>query len=490
MFVSPSYRILLATLALAAGLVVAFIPPAQAQDTPVSEEADRGNTSSIDPSSETRHAAPDTSHNGTRAHEDDATTTRPSNETSHASSSSPASDDASLDSIHDHEGSSDDSISDEELEALMRAFEEDQSATADSGAAPEAAPRRNVGAAIMNALNPEMSLILDVAASYFSDTPMQLGAHDPQRTGFTFQQLEMAFQANVDPYFLFRANLVFSEFGVEVEEAYAQTTSLPGRLQLRAGQFLSSFGRLNSTHPHTWNFLDQPMVNGKFFGGEGQRGLGAEASWLAPTPWYLEVIGSVMHGDGDCCARSFLGSGDTTIRGLQDFLYLVALKTMVPFNSDWSLTWGLSALLGPNSTGYKTRSEIYGTDLYLRYRPVASTNYSAFSLQVEVMHRRRQVPDDVLADTGLYAQAVWNINRRWETGLRYEWVGGSANDDLDPEWVGARQRTSIQGTFYPSHFSRIRLQGNHDAPSWRPRPIWSAMLGLEFVVGAHGAHDF
>ena len=59
-----------------------------------------------------------------------------------------------------------------------------------------------------------------------------------------------------------------AEFGVEVEEAYLTTLALPANLQVRASQFLTRFGRLNSTHPHAWDFTDQPLVNGRFFGGE------------------------------------------------------------------------------------------------------------------------------------------------------------------------------------------------------------------------------
>lgn len=379
-------------------------------------------------------------------------------------------------------------ISEDELEALMRAFEADQSGGVDDQSARS--DQRPAMAAIMSTLNPDIALTLDVSAAWFSDTPMQAGSHDPMRTGFTFNQLEVAFSANVDPYFLFRANLVFSQFGVELEEAYAQTTSLPGRLQLRAGQFLNRFGRLNPTHLHAWKFLDQPIMNGKFLGGEGNRGVGAEVSWLAPTPFYLEFVGSVMHPEGDCCARSFDGGEHGEITKFGDFLYLLSAKTLVPFNPSWSLSWGVSGLLGPNMTGHNNRTEIYGSDLYLRFKPVSSTRYTAFSIEAEFMHRRRQVADDILIDNGLYAQAVWNINRRWETGLRYEMVSGIEGDYLDPEWIDDRHRLSVQGTLYPSHFSRIRLQANYDNPTWRNDPIWAVILGLEFNVGAHGAHAF
>lgn len=154
----------------------------------------------------------------------------------------------------------------EELAAIEAALAADAEAV--EPAAKHAAPPRGRSSFL------EMSLILDVAAAWFSQPGEQLGAHDPQDTGLTFQQLEWHASANVDHLLRFESNLVFSRFGVEVEEAYVRTLSLPGGLQMRAGQFLIPFGRLNPSHPHSWNFLDQALVSGKFFGGEGSRGLG------------------------------------------------------------------------------------------------------------------------------------------------------------------------------------------------------------------------
>lgn len=393
-------------------------------------------------------------------------------------------------------GSAGDTLSDEEQRALEEALAADQDARDEeregSGQRDQSGADQDRGgfAAAIQSLNPEISFILDVAAAYFSEEPMQLGAHDPNRTGFTFQQLEMALGANVDPFFRFDANLVFSEFGVEVEEAYGTTLAIPGRLQFRYGQYLTAFGRLNRTHPHSWSFVDQPLVNGKFFGGEGSRGLGAEVSWLAPTPWYLELIASMNMAIGECCARSFFGGDNPGVRGVDDFLYTLAIKQFFDLSPDWGLQFGLSGQFGPNPTGLGNRSEIYGADLYLRYRPVDSTRRQALSLQVEVMHRRRQVPDDLLEDWGGYAQVVWNVTEQWETGARYGFVTGVDDDYLDDEWDDLRHRVSVQGTFYPSHFSRFRMQLSYDDPTWEPRPILAAMLSAEILVGAHGAHEY
>ena len=151
-------------------------------------------------------------------------------------------------------------------------------------------------------MNPDISVILDVAGAGFVGEPVQLGAHDPNTNGFNLQQLEMSIGKTVDPYFRFDGNIVFAQFGVEIEEAYATTLGLPGATQVRAGQFLTRYGRLNNTHPHTWDFVDQPLPNGRIFGGEGSRGLGVEGSILVPLPWYVEVLVSETMANGAATA--------------------------------------------------------------------------------------------------------------------------------------------------------------------------------------------
>ena len=249
-------------------------------------------------------------------------------------------------------------------------------------------------------------------------------------------------------------------------------------------------GRINASHPHAWSFADQPLVIGKFLGSEGSRGLGAEVSWLTPLPWYVMVVGSTTNPWGECCARSFFGGEDIPLSGPQDLLYTTAIKQFFAFSDDWSLFWGLSGQFGANPTGQGNRTEIYATDIYLRWRPVASADRMAVSLSAEGMTRRRQVPGDVLVDYGGFAQAVWSISPRWETGVRYEYVTGVEGDPLEDAWFEDRQRTSAQLTFYPSHFSRFRLQGNYDDPKWLSDPIWGAFLTAEVVVGSHGSHDY
>ena len=72
--------------------------------------------------------------------------------------------------------------------------------------------------------------------------------------------------------------------GIEVEEAFATTTSLPWNLQVKAGSFRSAFGRQNGQHLHVQDFTRRPLVNSAFLGTDGLRGPGLQVSWLTPLP--------------------------------------------------------------------------------------------------------------------------------------------------------------------------------------------------------------
>jgi hypothetical protein len=381
---------------------------------------------------------------------------------------------------------------------IDKALQADAAATSAAMPAVPAAPPQAGGGPLLQSMNPDIALITDVAVAWFSrDANHQTGAHDPTNTGFNLQQVEMSIQKSVDPYFRFDSFIVFGQFGVELEEAYATTLSLPANLQVRAGQFLTRFGRLNPTHPHAWDFVDQPFALGRMFGGEGNRGLGLELSYLVPLPWYVELVGSVTDPAGEATARSFYGASNLGIRTPFDFQSLLALKQFFPLSDDWSLLWGLSATGGPNPTGHGNRSEIYGSDVYLKYRPVSRGGHTSVSLQSEWFYRRRQVPEDVLQDVNGYAYVFWRFAQRWGTAVRYEhgspaWVltGRNASDYLDLYWTDHRHRTTANVTFWPTEFSRVRLQGSADVIGWENQTTWALFTAFEVVVGAHGAHRF
>ena len=343
--------------------------------------------------------------------------------------------------------------------------------------------RHKTSAASGGGLNPDISMVLDTAFAWFTaEQPLQSGAHDPNGNGFTFQQLELDISSVVDPYFRLDAYLVFSTGGVEVEEAFGTTLGLPGSLQLRAGQFFSRFGRINSQHPHVWDFSDQPFMNGRLFSGEGMRGTGVELSWLTPLPWYAEIVASSTNPGGAAEHGDEAAEDDTEahVEELIDLNHVIAVKQFFDVSDNWSLMWGASAAL-------TEKEYVAGTDLFLKYRPITRASETMVALQVEAMARWRKVGGATFSDYGGYGQLVWRATRNWGLGARYEY---GSDDEIDPAAPDDRHRVSVQASMHPTEYSRVRLQGGLDYPQWQSDPDFSVFLATEFIIGAHGAHKF
>ncbi len=395
---------------------------------------------------------------------------------------------------HAEEVQQDEQGSEEHAEPILEdeiaaALAEDLEREGHAGEEPASAPTMP---RFLQSMNPQLAFIADVGFAWFSvDEPLMLGGHDPKYSGFFLQQLELSIGASVDPFFRVDGNIVFSQFGVEIEEVYATTLGIPGGFQFRVGQFLTRFGRINASHPHSWDFVDQSLVIGKFMGGEGNRGLGVEVSWLTPLPWYVEVVAAGIDGRGESTGRSFWGASDLGFRDPRDLEYVLALKQFWPLGADASLSWGFSWALGPNGTGLDNRTDLFGTDIFLKIRPIRAGRYFELRWQTEAMLRNRQVPGGLNRDWGGYTYVVVRFAKMWEAGIRYELVSGIEGDDLDPDWTSLRQRIAPQITFRPSHFSRVRLQVDVDNPTWHETP-WQVggMLAFEFVIGAHPAHKY
>src|SRR6184192_694574 len=348
---------------------------------------------------------------------------------------------------------------------------------------------------------------------------IEVGDHDPQLRGFNARNTELAFDGAVDPYFEGFANIVFkldndNETEVEVEEAFMQTTSLPFNLQLKAGQFFAAFGRLNPVHPHAWEFVDTPLVNGLFLGPDGLRGVGAQTSWTLPLPWYSQLIFASQNGRGST-GFSFRNPGDDGMffdrittdreaRGLQDFVWIPRFENSFNLSDTQTVLAGVSGAFGSNETGANSRTQIYGADLLYKWKSShAEGGFPFVKWQTEAMYRRYEAghgADDsfpvaeTFHDWGLYSQVLWGFKKGWVAGIRGDYVhmqDSMFTDDLDrqPRW-----RLSADLTWYPTEFSKIRLQYNQDFLEENfflsPREVESVFLQWEFILGSHGAHKF
>src|SRR5436309_5090319 len=348
---------------------------------------------------------------------------------------------------------------------------------------------------------------------------IEVGDHDPQQRGFNARNTELAFDGAVDPYFEGFANIVFkldndNETEVEVEEAFMQTTNLPYNLQLKAGQFFAAFGRLNPVHPHAWEFVDTPLVNGLFLGPDGLRGVGAQTSWTLPLPWYSQLIFASQNGRGST-GFSFRNPGedgmffdrittDREARGLQDFVWIPRWENSVDLSPTQVVLAGVSGAFGSNETGANSRTQIYGVDFLYKWKSShAEGGFPFVKWQTEFMYRRFEAGRganesfpvaETFHDWGLYSQVLWGFKKGWVAGIRGDYVDmqdSKFTDDLDRQ---SRWRISANLTWYPTEFSKIRLQYNQDSLEENfflsGRQVESVFLQWEFILGSHGAHKF
>ena len=348
---------------------------------------------------------------------------------------------------------------------------------------------------------------------------IEVGDHDPQQRGFNARNIELAFDGAVDPYFEGFANIVFkldndNQTEVEVEEAFLQTTNLPFGLQVKGGQFFAAFGRINPTHPHTWDFADDPLVHGRLLGPDGLRGVGAQISWTLPTPWYSQLIFAGQNGRGST-GYSFRNPGDNGLffdrlttdreaRGLQDIVWIPRWENSLDLSPTQVVLAGVSGAFGSNETGADARTQIYGADFLYKWKSShAEGGFPFVKWQSEFMYRRFEAGRGIdqtfpvaetFNDWGMYSQVLWGFKKGWVVGVRGDYLDMQDSQFTSDEDRQSRSRISANITWYPTEFSKIRLQYNHDFLEenfFLPgRDEDSLFLQFEFILGAHGAHKF
>ena len=388
----------------------------------------------------------------------------------------------------------------DELEEKNRMLEEESKKEKEEKeiekAITEAAPPPGGGTLqrIVQSLNPDISVIGTFAAAYFSEEDPIIHAEiDPENTGINLQEIEIGFQAVIDPYF--RADTFFAlrrdEF--EIEEAYfTSLLSLPLNLQIRGGLMRSKFGRINLQHREFQDFVTLALPAAAFLG-EHLNPTSVEFNFLLPLPWFSELSASVNSPDG---LETTTFARDEDANNLARLLYIAHLSNFFELSDALSLSLGGSFATGSNGTERGNRTNLYGADLFAKYRPLKNSNYQEFWVQSEFMYRQAETPEGDLDDWGAYGQFIYRFAKRWNTGIRFDYV--DTDDRISPiegaeeeilGLFGKELRYAAMLTFNPTEFSRIRLQYEFDDPDFADS-FHAVFLQFQYSIGVHGAHPF
>jgi hypothetical protein len=353
-------------------------------------------------------------------------------------------------------------------------------------------------------MNPALSLILDSTFGYygrhagdFAALGLPVAGDDPSDTneGFNIQEIEIAASAAIDPYLEGAIYLTIPNLeGLEVEEAYLVTTSLPANLQLKAGSFRSQMGRNNGQHLHLQSFTRRPLMTAPLFGADGLRGPGLQASVLLPLPWFVTLYGEALAiaAPGDPTDVSTFGGGGRLSPA--KLTYTAVLEQFFELGETTSLLFGANFATGralacdalapcDPALAPSPRSYLYGGDLYFKWKP-ANTTQTYGSAQVTLEYFARTLADGGPTEGAGYLEPVVQIARRFYVGGRFDVTGL-------PDGPNLPRRYGYAGsvTFAPSEFSRLRLYAQELTGAGLPS-VTVGFLQAEYSLGAHGAHPY
>jgi hypothetical protein len=327
--------------------------------------------------------------------------------------------------------------------------------------------------------NPDTSVIGNFIGKAGQPNKIEFGP-DGARPPMQLDEMEVAFQAFVDPYAKANVFLSLTPEGIDVEEGYAQFITLPYDLTAKVGKFKANFGKDNTWHTHVRPWTDQPLVIHNLFGDEGLNDAGISVSKTFSNPWnvYLEATGEAFKGDVENVFER---------RSLNDLFYNAHLKAFRDISENSNIEVGTSYSRGALAGATTGTNQFAGVDVTYRWRPLMQGLYSSFIGRLEAITNDR--PDVDRRLKGFYASADRQFARRWFAGVRI--------DASDRPVVGDQStlRFTDRGvaatvTFWPSEFSQLRGEMRRIRYGDIGRSVNEFLFQLQFSIGAHGAHSF
>ncbi len=323
---------------------------------------------------------------------------------------------------------------------------------------------------------------------------------------FHLRSAELGISSFIDPYGWAYA-VIESHMGEHVELPEAAGNLYVGpddwNLRLKAGKFLTDFGKINQVHDHDLPFTERPPVLEDFLGG-ANIGTGAELhQWFGltediPLRWSLGMFNETQgHSHAvDAVENDEDTSRSTGYRGFRDFACAGRVTVYTELSDAWTLQVGTSALYQGEQEvfretvpgtwrGYDLENRLTnGVDITLKW--LEATGGSSLVWGTEILRSRahyldsRWNPGRVYRDHALggYSYLLYKWNQHWSAYVMY-----------DRHQVPGRSRLgradySAGITWDLSHFNRLRLhysyrniEGGEDSHV--------VYLQWVFVIGTH-----
>jgi hypothetical protein len=342
-------------------------------------------------------------------------------------------------------------------------------------------------AAAQTLSNPDISVIGDFRGLYRpADAADSLGS---EQFSFLAEEVELALTGHINPYM--RADVFIgyhiSEDDIHVEEFNLTVLrGLPLSLQFNAGRYLLDFGRINSQHPHQWEWIERPLMHRTMLGEEGLRADGVRANTMIPIgESALGISASAFSssafthepgGGEEDAAPKIMGSGRASL--------------FSQLSDTWSAEVGASYLGGTWDPAENLGVTLGGFDAKVRWRP---DTYRSFVWVFEAMTSDRDVADadsvsltvSSVGAAGAFTSAGFQWRKCWDAGGFFDWTEDATVENAETTAAGAWL------AFNPvEETARISLVYRHEVSDFYDFTDDSVTVQFLWSLGPHKPHTF
>jgi hypothetical protein len=336
-----------------------------------------------------------------------------------------------------------------------------------------------VPANAQSSLNPDISIIGDSRIW----KALNLPEGSTNKINLEMEELEIAAGGYLNPYA--RADVILALPGngeIEIEEAYATLLrGLPWNLQVRAGQYLVDFGKLNTRHPHQWSWIERPLMNQMFLGDEGLKDMGINVTSLIPVGSNALTISASLLDGNSLLGEDFEGDDYRHAGNLRASLFVASSEFS-------SIEVGLFGLIAETDTAIEEMTKFAGVDLKYRWKP---DSYRVLTISAEGLMSNREVPSEVagtlekVSSSGAFMAIDYRFRKRFNAGAFLDYSQSPLDETIDQTGYGLFGGFSLVEETY-----RLELLLRQDDGTEFTDPIQTVILRFLWSLGPHKPHVF
>lgn len=353
-------------------------------------------------------------------------------------------------------------------------------------------------------IKPHLHINAAIGDSTGDPETLSAGHHDPTREDLTVQGIEAGFSFRYEDYLQGFVTYNFSygaseEWEDEFEEGFLKLLLPDMGFELRGGRILSRIGLLNPKHLHSWNFVDMPLVMGRFLGDDGLIKDGGDVTWSYGD----EIKWVVMLGYGKAKSHDDHGHGEEGHDDhhgeehhdeheseehhhahdegvISDDVFTSKIELRFTPNDFHHYSFGISGIQGENGT--KQDTTIFALDFNYTWREKGlerggrgfTWNTEFYQRKPEYIHDEHDDEDhhehedeheehheEILEEkeNGFYTELIYTHNAHFDYGIRYGQVEGIEKLEVDER---VRWSANVTYAIDEARHYLLRLQYNHD----------------------------